>query len=142
MQCALGLAREAEAAGEVPVGAVVVLNEEIIGRGFNRTITSQDPTAHAEMVAIRNAAATLRNYRLVDAQMYSTIEPCSMCAGAIVHARISDLHYAAPEPRSGAAGSSIDVFGNPGLNHKVAIHRGCCEAEAAQLITDFFKARR
>lgn len=142
MQAALSLAKEAAEIGEVPVGAVVVMDGEIIGRGYNQVIATQDPTAHAEIVALRQAARAARNYRLPGAEIYVTIEPCTMCAGAMVHARISTLHFAAREPRAGAAGSSVDAFANPGLNHRVEVHPGVCETEAAMLMTDFFKARR
>lgn len=142
MQSALDLAREAEKQGEVPVGAIVVLDDEIIGRGVNRTITDRDPTAHAEIVAMREAANRLGNYRLTGAALYSTIEPCTMCAGAMVHARIAHLFYGASEPRSGAVGSTIDVLANESLNHRVAVEGGVCAAEAAELMTRFFRARR
>ncbi len=143
MRVALSLARQAEAAGEVPVGAVVVASDgEIIGRGYNQTIAQQDPTAHAEIVALRQAATNLENYRLPGVFMYVTIEPCSMCAGAMVHARVARLNFAAREPRAGAAGSSINVFSNPGLNHRVEVIQGPCEAEAAEMMTAFFKGRR
>ena len=142
MDAALALAREAAARGEVPIGAVVVVSDEIVGRGFNSPISTNDPTAHAEIVAMRDASQRLGNYRLVDADLYVTIEPCTMCAGAMVHARIARLYYGAREPRAGAAGSSIDVFANPGLNHRVQVQGGIREAEAAEMISGFFKARR
>lgn len=142
MQHALELAREAAACGEVPVGAIVVIHGEIIGRGFNRPISSHDPTAHAEIVALRDAAATVGNYRLVDADLYSTIEPCTMCAGAIVHARIARLYYGAREPKAGAAGSMSNVFANAGVNHQVSVQGGVLEVEAAALLSQFFRARR
>lgn len=142
MRVALDLAREGAAMGEVPVGAVVVVDEEIIGRGFNRPISSNDPTAHAEIMALRDAAQRTGNYRLNSADLYVTIEPCTMCAGAIVHARIARLYYGAVEPKAGAAGSTIDVFANAGLNHKVLVTGGVLESEAAELMSGFFKARR
>lgn len=142
MQTALALAREAGENGEVPVGAIVVMDGEIIGRGFNQVIATNDPTAHAEIVALRQAASFVGNYRLPGAAMYVTIEPCTMCAGAMIHARIGTLHFAAREPRAGAAGSSVDAFSNPGLNHRVKVFSGICESEAATLITEFFRARR
>ncbi|MDZ7683847.1 MAG: tRNA adenosine(34) deaminase TadA [Gammaproteobacteria bacterium] len=142
MQTALLLAREAGEIGEVPVGAIVVSGGDIVGRGFNQMIMTDDPTAHAEIVALRQAAQTLGNYRLTGSSMFVTIEPCSMCAGAMIHARIETLHFAAREPRAGAAGSSIDVFANPGVNHRVDVMPGLCEAEASELMTQFFKVRR
>lgn len=142
MQSALLLAREAGEIGEVPVGAVVVADGDIVGRGYNQMVTTADPTAHAEIIALRQAARTLGNYRLPGSSLFVTIEPCTMCAGAMIHARIATLHFAAREPRAGAAGSSIDVFANPGLNHRVDVVPGLCEEEAARLMTEFFKARR
>ncbi len=142
MREALVLAQQAAEFGEVPVGAVVVVDGEIVGRGFNRMIESKDPTAHAEIVALRDAAMRLGNYRLPGATLYVTIEPCTMCAGAMIHARVARLCFATPEPRAGAAGSSIDVFANPSLNHRVEVDAGVCQEEAAALITNFFKARR
>lgn len=142
MQQALALAEQARQIDEVPVGAVVVVDDEIIGEGFNQTISRHDPTAHAEIVAIRNAARHIGNYRLVDATLYVTIEPCSMCAGALIHARIKRLVYGAKEPRAGAVESSIKVLDNPALNHRVEVVGGVCEAEASQLIAGFFKAKR
>ncbi len=142
MQFALVLAEEAIKRDEVPVGAVVVLDDAIIGRGFNRTISSRDPTAHAEIVAIRDAAQHMHNYRLSGASLYSTIEPCAMCAGAMIHARIGQLFFGAEEPRAGAVGSTIDVLANERLNHRVAVHAGICAPAAAALMTNFFKARR
>lgn len=142
MQMALTLAEQAASVGEVPVGAVVVRDGEVIGEGFNRTISSHDPTAHAEIVALRDAASRLKNYRLPGAELYVTIEPCTMCAGALVHARISHLIFGAKEARAGAIVSSARVLENPGLNHLVQITGGVCESEAGQLMADFFKAKR
>lgn len=142
MQQAIDLAHHAQSIDEVPVGAVVVLDDIVIGAGFNQTISSGDPTAHAEINAIRAAAQKIGNYRLTGAVLYSTIEPCTMCAGAMIHARIDQLVFGAPEPRTGAAGSTIDVFSNPSLNHLVRVQGGVCEAETAKLMTDFFRARR
>ncbi|MCB1692080.1 MAG: tRNA adenosine(34) deaminase TadA [Pseudomonadales bacterium] len=142
MEQAIVLANEASAIGEVPVGALVVLDDEVIGQGFNRVIADRDPTSHAEIVAMRAAARKLDNYRLSGAALYSTIEPCSMCAGALVHARIADLYFGARAPRSGAVGSTIDVLSNPSLNHVVRVHPGVMEEETAKLLKDFFKARR
>lgn len=142
MQHALALARQAAAHDEVPIGAVVVIGDEIVGRGYNRPISANDPTAHAEIIALRDAAMHVRNYRLVGASLFVTVEPCTMCAGAMVHARISRLYYGAREPKAGAAGSSIDAFANPDLNHRVLVQGGVCEAEAASLMSAFFKTRR
>ena len=142
MQLALGLAQHAASLDEVPVGAVVVRDGEVIGEGYNQTITSHDPTAHAEVVALRNAAIRENNYRLPGAELYVTIEPCTMCAGALVHARIARLIFGATEPRAGAICSSAQVLDNPNLNHRIQITSGICEAEAGQLMAGFFKAKR
>ena len=142
MRYALDLAQEAESHGEVPVGAVVVMDGEIVGRGFNRTISTNDPTAHAEIVAMREAATSRGNYRLVNGIVYSTIEPCTMCAGAMIHARIARLYFGAREPKAGAAGSASDVFANPKLNHRIIVEGGVLEAEAGALLSSFFKSRR
>lgn len=142
MREALALARDAGNHGEVPVGAVVVVGGDIVGRGYNRPISSSDPTAHAEIVALRQAASRLGNYRLVEADLYVTIEPCTMCAGAIVHARIARLYYGAPEPKAGAAGSVTDVFAGERLNHRVVVQGGLLQSEAAALMSEFFKVRR
>jgi tRNA(adenine34) deaminase len=142
MQLALELAEQAARLDEVPVGAIVVLNDEVIGQGFNQTISSHDPSAHADIVALRDAASRMSNYRLPGAELYVTIEPCTMCAGALVHARVSHLIYGAAEPKAGAICSSAKVLENPGLNHRVQVTSGICEAEAGQLIADFFKAKR
>ena len=143
MREALDQAAQAQAQGEVPVGAVVVCDGKVLGRGFNRTISRSDPTAHAEIVALRQACEHLNNYRLPPkTSMYSTIEPCTMCAGALIHARLSELIFAATEPRAGAAGSSIDAFNNPGLNHHVMVRGGVMADEAAALMTRFFRDRR
>jgi len=139
---ALKLAREAGALDEVPVGAVVVLNGEVIGRGFNRPISSSDPTAHAEVGALRDAAIRVGNYRLPEADLYVTIEPCTMCAGALVHARIRRLIFGATEPRAGAVVSSARVLENPGLNHRVEVVQGVLAEDCAELISDYFKAKR
>lgn len=142
MQAALGLAREAALAGEVPVGAVVVVGEEIVGRGFNRPISTHDPTAHAEVVAIRDAAARLGNYRLTDATLYVTVEPCLMCVGAMVHARIGTLVYGAPEPKAGAIASTQRAHEHGALNHRMTIVSGVGAAESKALMQEFFSARR
>lgn len=139
---ALSLAREAGAAGEVPVGAVVVLGGEIIGRGFNQPIGHHDPTAHAEIMALRAAAARLDNYRLPGATLYVTLEPCAMCAGAIMHARIARVVFGAPDPKTGVAGSVLDLFGEARLNHHAEITGGVLAPECGQLLSSFFAARR
>jgi tRNA(adenine34) deaminase len=142
MASALGLAREAALAGEVPVGAVVVVNGEVVGRGFNRPISTHDPTAHAEVVALRDAAARLGNYRLTGATLYVTVEPCLMCVGAIVHARVGTLVYGAPEPKAGAVDSTQRAHEHGALNHRVTIVSGVCAAESKALMQQFFAARR
>jgi tRNA(adenine34) deaminase len=142
MQQALILADRANEFGEVPVGAVVVRDDAIIGKGFNQAISARDPTAHAEIVALRDAAQILDNYRLVDSDLFVTIEPCTMCTGALVHARIRRLIYGAREPRAGAVDSSIHALSNPSLNHQVEVVSGVCEDEAAKKLSVFFKAKR
>ena len=142
MEQALVLARAAEAAGEVPVGAVVVKDGKIIGSGFNRSITGHDPSAHAEMVAMREAAARLGNYRLTGCDLFVTLEPCVMCAGAIVHARISRLVYGARDPKTGACGSVIDVFGDARLNHHTRVEGDVLAHASRELLQAFFGARR
>jgi tRNA(adenine34) deaminase len=142
MAAALDEARRAADAGEVPIGAIVALDGAIVGRGFNQPISSHDPTAHAEIVAIRDAAARVGNYRLTGAVLCVTIEPCLMCVGALVHARIATLVYGAAEPRSGAVASVVRGAELPGLNHRVQVVGGFREPECRQLMQDFFKARR
>lgn len=143
MQAALQLAREAAAAGEVPVGAVVVRDGEIIGRGYNAPISSHDPSAHAEIRALRDAAATIGNYRLVGCTLYVTLEPCAMCAGAIQHARIARLVYGASDPKTGCCGSVIDLMSEQRLNHHAGeITRGVMAEQCGGLLSAFFAARR
>ena len=142
MDAALGEARRAREAGEVPIGAVVALDRSIVGRGFNQPISSGDPTAHAEIVAIRDAARHLGNYRLTGAVLCVTIEPCLMCVGALVHARIAMLVYGAAEPRSGAIVSAVRGAELPGLNHRVEVVGGIREAECRELMQTFFRERR
>jgi len=142
MHKALVLARRAEAVGEVPVGAVLVKNEIIIGQGFNQPIRQSDPCAHAEIVALREAGQTLKNYRVVDTTLYVTLEPCAMCAMAMVHARIKTLVFATKEPRTGAGGSLYQLLKHPGHNHQIEIIEGVCQRESAQLLTEFFKNKR
>lgn len=142
MRMALELGAEAAAMGEVPVGAVVVCHDEVVGRGFNAPISLRDPTAHAEIRALRAAASTLGNYRLVDCVLYVTLEPCAMCAGAIQHARIARLVYGARDAKTGACGSVVDLFGEPRLNHHTEVHGGVLAADSAELLRSFFAARR
>ena len=142
MRRALELARHAEEAGEVPVGALVVLNDEIIGEGWNQPIVAHDPTAHAEIVALRAAAARMRNYRLSDAELYVTLEPCAMCAGAMVHARVARVVYGAADPKSGAAGSVFNLLESSTLNHRAQITRGVLAQECGDILRRFFESRR
>ncbi|HEY9032648.1 MAG TPA: tRNA adenosine(34) deaminase TadA [Pseudomonadales bacterium] len=142
MSEALALADQAAACGEVPVGAVVVRDGEIIGRGFNRPIAACDPTAHAEIEALRDAAARVGNYRLPGAVLYVTVEPCSMCAGAIVHSRIERLVYGAKEPKAGVAESRMRFFDSDFLNHRVIVTGGLMAAQAAEKMQLFFRQRR
>ena len=142
MQAALDLARSGSEAGEVPVGAVVVKDGQIIGRGYNQPISSNDPTAHAEIIALREAASHLQNYRLSDCTLVVTMEPCVMCAGAILHARIARVVYGAREYKTGAHGSVMDVFAEPRLNHHCEVQEGVLAEECAALISGFFDARR
>jgi tRNA(adenine34) deaminase len=142
MSEALALAAEALLADEVPVGAVVVMNGQIIGRGFNSVIRDHDPTAHAEIQALRHAASTVGNYRLPGASLYVTLEPCAMCAGALVNARIKTVVFGAKDPRAGAAGSIFQVLKNPLLNHQCDILGGIGAEQSAQMLREFFRARR
>ena len=142
MNRAIELAREAQAAGEVPVGALIVRDGEILAEGFNRPISTHDPTAHAEMVALRAAAARVDNYRLTGTTLYVTLEPCAMCAGAMVHARVARLVYAASDPRAGAAGSVFNVVQNAALNHRLEVVPGVLAEACGTLLRDFFVARR
>jgi tRNA(adenine34) deaminase len=142
MDEALALARAAGARGEVPVGAIVVKDGVIVGRGGNAPIAASDPTAHAEIAALREAANVLGNYRLPGCEMYVTLEPCVMCAGAIMHARIARLVFGAGDPKTGACGSVIDLFGEPRLNHHATVTRGARAAECGRLLSKFFAARR
>jgi len=142
MGLALDLAREAGAAGEVPVGALLVLEGNVVGRGFNQPICRHDPTAHAEIMALRDAATHLDNYRLPGCTLYVTLEPCAMCAGAIMHARIDRVVYGARDPKTGAAGSVIDLFGESRLNHHTAVVGGVLAEECGSLLSSFFAARR
>ena len=142
MRAALELAREAAAVDEVPVGAVVVVNGEIVGRGFNQPIRRHDPTCHAEIMALREAAHHLGNYRLPGSSLYVTLEPCVMCTGAIMHARVGRVVFGARDPKTGAAGSVVDLYAEDRLNHHAEIEGGVLADECAALLSGFFAARR
>lgn len=142
MQRALELARHAGSLGEVPIGAVLIKDDQIVGEGFNSPISQQDPSAHAEIVALRDAARRLGNYRLLNTTLYVTIEPCVMCAGALVHARVNEVVFGADEPRTGAGGSVFDILQSSKLNHQVTVRGGVMASESASLLQQFFKDRR
>ena len=142
MQHALKLAQKAEQEGEVPVGAVIIEDGKIIGEGWNQTIQLNDPTAHAEMVALRKAGQTKQNYRLNNLTMFVTLEPCAMCAGALVHSRLSKIIIASKDPRTGCAGSLMNLLQHDSLNHKLEIEFGLLQQESSQLISQFFKNKR
>lgn len=142
MSRALELAREAERAGEVPVGAVIVKDGMIVGEGWNRPISTNDPTAHAEIIALRSAAQHLGSYRLLDTTLYVTLEPCAMCAGAMVHSRVKRLVYAASDPRAGAAGSVFNIVQHSALNHRLECDGGVMADECSAMLRAFFSARR
>jgi tRNA(adenine34) deaminase len=142
MKEALQCARRALEVNEVPVGAVVVHDGEIVGRGFNRNIHDHDPSAHAEMIALREAGAALGNHRLGACDLFATIEPCAMCAGALVHARIRRLVYGADDPKAGAVHSIMQVVNHPGLNHRMEVRGGVLAEECAGLVQEFFRSRR
>ena len=142
MKLALEEATAAAAEGEIPVGAVVISDGEIVGRGNNRNSREDDPTAHAEIVALRDAATRIANHRIPGCTLYSTIEPCAMCAGAMVHARIKRLVYGADDPKAGAAGSVLEVINHPRLNHKIEVTNGVLGADCAELLRKFFQKRR
>lgn len=142
MAHALTLALRARDEGEVPVGAVVVFDDRVIGEGWNRPIATHDPSAHAEILALRAAAARIGNYRLAGATLYATLEPCPMCAGAMVHARVTRLVYGAPDPRAGSAGSVFDLVRAPSLNHRLEVVDGVLADECSRLLRDFFRERR
>ncbi len=142
MRLAIEQARAAEQHGEVPVGAIAVYQGEVIGRGHNKVITTLDPSAHAEVLALRAAAQYLGNYRLSGVSLYVTLEPCSMCAGLMVHSRIQRLVFAARDPKSGAAGSVFPITNHPNLNHQVSVTEGICAAECGAMLSEFFKQRR
>jgi tRNA(adenine34) deaminase len=142
MRYALELAKRAWEQGEVPVGAVLVQSDNVIGEGWNRPIGQHDPTAHAEIMALRQGGKVLENYRLLDTTLYVTLEPCVMCAGAMVHSRITRLVYGAKDEKTGAAGSLLDVIGHPGMNHQIQIDCGVLAEECAGMLSDFFRMRR
>jgi tRNA(adenine34) deaminase len=142
MRRALQLAQRAGAMGEVPIGAVVVRQGEVIAEGWNQPIASSDPTAHAEIVALRAAASHARNYRLPDTTLYVTLEPCAMCAGAIVHARVARVVYGAPDPKAGAGGSVLNLLESRQLNHRAQVTRGVLAEECSRRLREFFEARR
>jgi tRNA(adenine34) deaminase len=142
MREALVLASQAAEAGEVPVGAIVVSGGEVVGRGYNRPISGKDATAHAEIVALREASARLGNYRLSGCDLYVTLEPCAMCAGAVMHARIARVVYGAADPKGGACGSIVNLFAEERLNHHATVTGGVLAADAGKLLQQFFAARR
>ena len=142
MQTALEEARLAREAGEVPIGAVVVFEGEIVARGQNRVLRDLDPTAHAEIVAMRAAAGAVGNYRLLGCTLYVTLEPCAMCAGAMIHARLDRLVFAAADPKAGAAGSVLAVVNHPQLNHQMLVEQGILAEESSALLRSFFRERR
>ena len=142
MARALELARHAQSSGEVPVGAVIVKDNQIIAEGWNQPIVTHDPSAHAELLAMREAAQVLKNYRLIDTTLYVTLEPCAMCAGAMVHARVKRLVYAAADPRAGASGSVFNIVQHDALNHRMEVMGGVMESECATLLREFFRTRR
>lgn len=142
MELALAQARAAAEAGEVPVGAVVVKDGEIVGTGQNRNLRDHDPAAHAEIVALRQAAAQLGNHRLGGCVMFATIEPCAMCAGAMIHARLARLVYGATDPKAGAAGSVLDVLNHPKLNHRMEVTSGVVADRCSEILQEFFRQKR
>jgi len=142
MQSALAEAHEAAEAGEVPIGAIAVYDGAIVGRGQNRVLRDNDPTAHAEIVAMREASAALGNYRMNGCTLYVTLEPCAMCAGAMIHARLDRMVYAAVDPKAGAAGSVLSVVNHPRLNHQMQVEQGILAEESAELLRGFFRERR
>jgi len=142
MEEALRLAQRALEGGEVPVGAVVVRDGKVVGRGWNQTITHSDPAAHAEIIALREAGSTIGNYRLTSCELFATIEPCAMCAGALVHARIRRLVYGADDPKAGAVRSVMQVLNHPQLSHKIEVRSGVLAGRCAELLQAFFRQRR
>lgn len=142
MQRALQLAEKAQQQGEIPVGAVLILDENVIGQGWNQPIMRHDPTAHAEIMALQQGGQAVQNYRLLNATLYVTLEPCVMCAGAMVHSRIKRLVYGASDVKTGAAGSLLDVLRHPGMNHQIEITSGVLASECAAMLSQFFQMRR
>jgi tRNA(adenine34) deaminase len=142
MDEALLAAQQALDAGEVPIGAIVVLGDKIVGRGWNRNVSDRDPSAHAEIVALRNAGTAIGNHRLIGCNLFVTIEPCAMCAGAMVHARLKRLVYGADDPKAGAVHSVMQVLNHPQLNHKMEVRGGVAAERCAELLQEFFKSRR
>lgn len=142
MRRALELAERGEQLGEVPVGAVIVCDDEIIGEGFNQPITSHDPTAHAEVVALRAAAERIKNYRLVDSTLYVTLEPCTMCVGALIHARIARLVFGTTEPKAGVVVSQAELINSSYFNHRIVVHGGVLAESCQHQLSDFFRRRR
>ncbi|MEE8234423.1 MAG: tRNA adenosine(34) deaminase TadA [Gammaproteobacteria bacterium] len=142
MQYALSLAKKAEQQDEVPIGAILVMDGECIAEGWNKPISTNDATAHAEIMALRAASEQLQNYRLPDTTLYVTLEPCVMCAGALIHARVARVVYGATDPKAGAAGSVFELLGTDKLNHKIKMTRGVMKDECASLLTSFFQRRR
>jgi len=142
MHLAIEQAQLAAEAGEVPVGAVLVRDGQVISKAFNKPITNHDPSAHAEMLALREAALVEENYRIPGSTLYVTLEPCAMCSGAMLHARIDRVVYGAPDPKTGAAGSVLDLFSSKQINHQTSVEGGIMSEECGQLLRDFFKGRR
>ena len=142
MQHALELAKKAEAADEVPVGAVIVLNGELIAEGWNRPISASDPSAHAEIIALRAAGQKLENYRLLDTELYVTLEPCPMCVGAMLHARVRRVIYAASDPKTGALGGAYDLLNSVNHNHSFEVTKGVMEEQSREMLQRFFRGRR
>lgn len=142
MEAALRAAQRAHDDGEVPVGAIVVYNGQIIAEGWNRNLTGNDPTAHAEIIALREAGAIVGNHRLGDCELFATIEPCPMCAGALVHARIKRLVYGADDPKAGAVHSVMQVLNHPQLNHRIEVKGGVLAGRCAEILQSFFRKRR
>ena len=142
MEHAIALARKAEMEGEVPVGAVVIRDGEIVGEGWNRTITLSDPAAHAEIIALRQAGKNVGNYRLVECTLYVTLEPCCMCAGAMIHARLERVVFGAPDPKTGAAGGRFQVLSDPRHNHRPAVSSGCLADDCSEQLKRFFRRKR
>mgnify|MGYP002127957260 CR=1 FL=1 len=142
MHMAIEQAQLAAQSGEVPVGAILVKDGQVISKAFNKPIANHDPSAHAEMLALREAALAQENYRIPDSTLYVTLEPCAMCSGAMLHARIGRVVYGAPDPKTGAAGSVLDIFASKQINHQTSVEGGIMSEECGQLLRDFFKGRR